>query len=137
MGPLGNGARIPLRPDSSTTAHLPTPPCGVGAPPITCTIEIGFSKPFAFLGGRKYAVRMTLEGIKQAIAELPERETTSLVAWLNERDAKAWDKQIEDDFSEGGVGMAMLEKWDAEIKAGKSTPLEEFLAQREKAHKAE
>jgi hypothetical protein len=32
--------------------------------------------------------------------------------------------------------MALLEKWDAEIKAGKSVPLEEFLAQREKAHKA-
>src|SRR3989454_5560819 len=81
----------------------------VGAPPITCTIEIGFSKPFAFLSGRKYALGMTLEGIKQAIAELPEGERTSLVAWLNERDAKAWDKQIEDDFSEGGAGMAMLE----------------------------
>jgi hypothetical protein len=95
------------------------------------------SQPFAFLSGRKYAVGMTLEGIKQAIAELPEGEMTSLVAWLNERDAKAWDKQIEDDFSEGGVGMAMLEKWDAEIKTGKSIPLEEFLAQREKAQKAE
>ncbi len=80
---------------------------------------------------------MTLEGIKQAIAELPEGERTSLVAWLNERDAKAWDKQIEDDFSEGGAGMAMLEEWDAEIKAGKSIPLDEFLAPREKAHKAE
>jgi hypothetical protein len=80
---------------------------------------------------------MTLEGIKQAIAELPEGERTSLVAWLNERDAKAWDKQIEDEFSEGGAGMAVLEKWDAEIKTGKSMPLEEFLAQREKAYKAE
>jgi hypothetical protein len=98
---------------------------------------MGFSKPFALLSGTKYPVGMTLEGIKQAIAELPEGERTSLVAWLNERDAKAWDKQIEDDFSEGGAGMAMLEKWDAEIKAGKSIPLEEFLAQREKAHKAE
>jgi hypothetical protein len=75
---------------------------------------------------------MTLEGIKQAIAELPKGEMTSLVVWLKERDAEAWDKQIEDDFSEGGPGMAMLEKWDAEIKAGKSMPLEEFLAQREK-----
>jgi hypothetical protein len=80
---------------------------------------------------------MTLEGIKQAIAELPEREKTSLVAWLNEQDAKAWDMQIEDDFSEGGAGMAMLKEWDAEIKTGKSIPLEEFLAQREKAQKAE
>jgi hypothetical protein len=80
---------------------------------------------------------MTLESIKQAIAELPEGERTSLVAWLNERDAKAWDQQIEDDFSEGGAGVAMLEKWDAEIRTGSSIPLEEFLAQREKAHKSE
>ena len=78
-----------------------------------------------------------MEVIKQAITELPEEEKTSLVAWLNERDAKAWDKQIEDEFSEGGAGMAVLEKWDAEIKTGKSMPLEEFLAQREKAYKAE
>jgi hypothetical protein len=95
------------------------------------------AKAFAFLSRRKYAVVMTLEVIKQAIAELPEREKTSLVAWLNERDAKAWDQQIEDDFSEGGAGMALLEKWDAEIKAGKSIPLEEFLTQREKARQAE
>ena len=78
---------------------------------------------------------MTLEGIKQAITELPEQEKASLVAWLNEQDAKAWDKQIEDDFSEGGAGMALLETWDTEIKAGGSIPLEEFLAQRETAHK--
>ena len=79
---------------------------------------------------------MTLEAIKQAISELPEREKTSLVAWLNEQEAKAWDKQIEEDFSEGGAGTALLETWDAEIKAARSMPLEEFLAQREKARKA-
>ena len=79
---------------------------------------------------------MTLEAIKQAISELPEREKTSLVAWLNEQEAKAWDKQIEEDFSEGGAGTALLEKWDAEIKAARSMALEEFLAQREKARKA-
>ena len=79
---------------------------------------------------------MTLEAIKQAITELPEQEKTSLVAWLNEQDAKAWDKQIDEDFSAGGAGMALLERWDAEIKAGRSVPLEEFLAQRETARKA-
>jgi len=51
---------------------------------------------------------MTLEAIKQAITELPEQEKSSLVAWLNEQDAKAWDNQIEEDFSEGGAGMALL-----------------------------
>ena len=79
---------------------------------------------------------MTLEAIKQAITELPEQERTSLVAWLNEEDARAWDKQIEDDFSESGAGMALLETWDAEIKTGRSVPLEEFLAKRDAADKA-
>ncbi len=79
---------------------------------------------------------MTLEAMKQAITELAEPEKTSLVAWLNEQDAKAWDKQIEADFSEGGAGMALLEMWDAEIKAGRSVPLEEFLAERETGYKA-
>ena len=79
---------------------------------------------------------MTLQAIKQAISELPEQDKTSLVAWLNEQEAKAWNKQIEEDFSEGGAGMALLEKWDAEIKTGRSVHLEEFLAQQGAARKA-
>ena len=79
---------------------------------------------------------MTLEAIKAAIAELPETEKASLAAWLIQRDAEAWDKQIESDFSEGGPGMALLEAWDAEIKSGKSVPLEEFLRQWETTPKA-
>jgi hypothetical protein len=78
---------------------------------------------------------MKLEAIKQAIAELPEFEKSSLVVWLNEQDAKAWDKQIEEDFSAGGTGMALIEKWDAEINAERAFPLEDFLAQREKVRK--
>jgi hypothetical protein len=79
---------------------------------------------------------MTLEAIKHAITELTEEEKTSLVVWLNELDAELWDKQIEEDFSEG-AGMALLEAWDAEIKAGGSEPLEEFLTERDKTHKPE
>jgi hypothetical protein len=73
---------------------------------------------------------MTLEAIKEAIAELPETEKNSLVNWLQSQQAEAWDKQIEADFSEGGAGIALLDQWDAEIQAGKSIPLEEFLQQR-------
>ena len=79
---------------------------------------------------------MTLEAIKAAIAELPGTERASLTAWLLQRDAEAWDKQIEADFSEGGPGMAVLESWDSEIKAGGSVPLEEFLSQPETTRKA-
>lgn len=83
-----------------------------------------------------YAVGMTLEAIKQAIAELPEREKTTLVSWLKEQDGIMWDKALEGDFSEGGAGVVLLEKWDAEIKTGDSMPLEEFLAQRESTRKS-
>jgi len=73
---------------------------------------------------------MTLEGIKEAIAELPHTERTSLVSWLNAQDAEAWDRQIEADFSEGGAGMALLEQWDSEIANGESISLDEFLRRR-------
>jgi hypothetical protein len=81
-------------------------------------------------------VGMTLEAIKQAISALPPEDKTSLMAWLRQQEAEAWDKQIELDFSEGGAGAPILEKWDAEIKAGKSAPLEEFLAEQEAGRKA-
>ncbi len=79
---------------------------------------------------------MTLEAIKSAIAELPDRERASLAAWLMQQDAEAWDKEIAADFSEGGAGMGLLESWDAEIKAGGSVPLEEFLDQQEENRRA-
>jgi hypothetical protein len=81
-------------------------------------------------------VDMTLEAIKQAITELPEEDQASLAAWIAEHDARDWDKQIEEDFSEGGAGMTLLETWDAEIKAGGSVSLDEFLAQRPPSRKA-
>lgn len=73
---------------------------------------------------------MTLDAIKDAISSLPEEEKASLVTWLKQQESEAWDREIEQDFSEGGRGSALLEKWDAEIKAGESMPLEDFLAQR-------
>lgn len=89
-----------------------------------------------YIGYRRDAEGRTLEAIQQAITELPKEET-SLAAWLNERDAKAWDKKIEDDLPEGGTGMTLLETWDAEIKTEGSVRLEEFLAQRQTARKPE
>jgi hypothetical protein len=74
---------------------------------------------------------MTLDAIKQAIADLPEADKASLAAWLDQQKAEAWDKQLEADFSEGGAGAALLETWHAQIKAGGSMPLDEFLAPEE------
>jgi hypothetical protein len=74
---------------------------------------------------------MTLEAIKEAIAELPDAEKASLISWLHQQDAQAWDQQIEADFSQGGAGIALLQMWDTEIQSGQSTPLEEFFQQQE------
>jgi hypothetical protein len=76
---------------------------------------------------------MTVEAIKEAISELPAPEKTSLIQWLNTQDSEVWDREIEADFSDGGAGMALLATWDAEIKAGSSIRLEEFLTERENA----
>jgi hypothetical protein len=76
---------------------------------------------------------MTLEAIKEAIAELPPTEKTTLVSWLNAQDSEAWDRQIEADFSEAGAGMALLDQWDAEIKTGTSVSLDQFLSSSNKS----
>jgi hypothetical protein len=72
---------------------------------------------------------MTVESIKEAIAELPAEQKTSLAAWLLQQDMGEWDKQIEEDFSPGGRGMALLEEAEADVQAGRVKPMDEFLAE--------
>jgi hypothetical protein len=69
---------------------------------------------------------MTLEAIKEAIGELPATEQTRLATWLA-HDPETSNRQIEVDFSDGGPGIVLLDQWDAEIQAGGSIPLEQFL----------
>lgn len=73
---------------------------------------------------------MTLEAIEEIIQELPDEEKTALAAWLHEQDMKAWDDQIEKDFSAGGAGMALLEEVDEMIEPGN---LESFKVTRPRA----
>jgi hypothetical protein len=73
---------------------------------------------------------MTLAAIKEAIEQLPPEEQTILASWLSERDWKAWDEQIERDFSPGGRGMPLLAELEREIAEGQTRPLEEGLAER-------
>ncbi|MDP8981024.1 MAG: hypothetical protein M3O35_10580 [Acidobacteriota bacterium] len=73
---------------------------------------------------------MTLEGIKEAIEQLPPEQQTVLASWLSERDWKAWDKQIERDFVVGGKGMPLLAELEQEIAEGKTRPIEEGFAER-------
>jgi hypothetical protein len=80
---------------------------------------------------------MTVESIKEAIAELPADEKTSLMAWLLQQDMEEWDKQIEKDFAPGGRGMALLEEAEADIQAGRVKPMDEFLAEAKARHNAQ
>ena len=72
---------------------------------------------------------MTVESIKQAIAELPAEEKTSLAIWLFQQDMEEWDRQIEEDFSPGGRGMALMEEAEADVRGGRVKPMDEFLAE--------
>ena len=72
---------------------------------------------------------MTVESIKQAIAELPSEQKTSLTAWLVRQDMNDWDRQIEQDFSPGGAGMALLNEAEADIRQGGLKPMDELLAE--------
>jgi hypothetical protein len=72
---------------------------------------------------------MTIEAIKEAIAQLPEYERHSLAAWLNELDYDDWDRQMVADFSPGGRGMALVEKVKREVAQDKAVSLQEGLDQ--------
>jgi hypothetical protein len=72
---------------------------------------------------------MTLEAIKQAITDLAPDEKTRLAAWLLQQDMEEWDRQIEQDFSPGGRGMALLEEAEADVREGRTKPMDEFLAE--------
>ena len=63
---------------------------------------------------------MTVEAIKEAIADLPAEEKVSLAAWLNLQTMDDWDKQMEQDFSPGGRGMAFVEQVQREIGEGEA-----------------
>ena len=77
----------------------------------------------------EYIEGMTLETIKEAITGLPRNEKARLAAWLLQQDMEEWDRQIEEDFSPGGNGMALLEEAEADVREGRAKPMDEFLAE--------
>ena len=70
---------------------------------------------------------MTVADIKAAIEQLPEPERLELADWFEEMKARAWDVEMERDFSPGGRGYHLVEKINREIDEGKFTPMEEAL----------
>ena len=80
---------------------------------------------------------MTVESIKEAIAELGAEEKASLTAWLVEQDLAEWDRQMEEDFSPGGAGMALLEEAESDVRAGHVKPMDQFLTEAKARRKAQ
>jgi len=68
---------------------------------------------------------MSLTEIQRAIEALPAEQQASLAVWLSERDRRQWDLELDQDFSSGGAGMALLDGVREQVRRGESKPLTE------------
>ena len=68
---------------------------------------------------------MNLTEIQHAIETLPPEQQASLAAWISERDRFHWDIELEEDFSPGGAGMALLDRVREQVDRGNSKPMAE------------
>ena len=62
---------------------------------------------------------MDLAEIQHAIEALPKEQQAALAAWLAEREQTEWDTEVERDFAPGVAGVALIEDWKADIRAGR------------------
>ena len=61
----------------------------------------------------------TIEKIQNDILSLSDSEKLRLSKWLSELEARVWEQEIENDFSEGGRGQALLARVKSDYAAGK------------------
>lgn len=64
----------------------------------------------------------TLEALEEEIMKLPSADQAKLREWFLERDAEAWDRQIEQDANSGKLEK-LFSKSLADHQAGKSREL--------------
>ncbi|HEV7403737.1 MAG TPA: hypothetical protein VGO11_12450 [Chthoniobacteraceae bacterium] len=62
---------------------------------------------------------MSLAQIKEAVTELPAEELAELNAYLRERENAEWDRQMDEDFAEGGRLRGVYEEVLADVRAGR------------------
>ena len=62
---------------------------------------------------------MSLAEIKAAVEILSADELTELAAFIRERDNAAWDRQIDNDFSDDGRLHSVVAEVRADIRAGR------------------
>jgi hypothetical protein len=65
---------------------------------------------------------MSLVEIESAITQLPAKEFTELMDWLQKYRDQAWDKQIENDLAAGRLD-AIIAEADDEYRQGLARPL--------------
>jgi hypothetical protein len=66
---------------------------------------------------------MDVEAIKAAIEELTEPERRKLADWFTGLEERAWDAEMQRDFSPGGRGHHLVKKVNQEIDKAKFAPL--------------
>ena len=62
---------------------------------------------------------MSLAQIKEAVAGLSPDELTELAAFVAQRDAGIWDRQIDADFADDGRLRRVLAEVRADVRAGR------------------
>ena len=67
----------------------------------------------------RYTPAVSLAEIKTAVDALSPDELTELAAFIRERDNAAWDRQIDNDFSENGRLSSVAEEVRDDIRAGR------------------
>jgi len=60
---------------------------------------------------------MSISELKVAIKSLPANEVAQLTDWLVDYQARAWDKQLEEDLESGKLDK-LLDEVDLEYEAG-------------------
>jgi len=75
-------------------------------------------------------MNMDIREIQSAIEGLPADQQRTLLDWLAERDQQHWDAQIEEDFSENGGGMQLLDRVKRQVQQGDSVPMQEGRTRR-------
>ncbi len=66
---------------------------------------------------------MSLAESEDAVKGLSREELAKLAGYIAREDKLSWDEQLEEDFSPEGKHAAVLEKIDAAIESGNSTPM--------------
>lgn len=66
---------------------------------------------------------MSLAEIKTAVDHLSPDELTELLAFIRERDVAAWDREIDEDFDEGGRLRPVLDEVRDDLRVGRMKEL--------------